>query len=117
MSESDQPGVASPSRQPKRLRIAGVTVLVLGLISAATLYWMGTYFAGRSEDDLLLGNARAESHQMELLYGKMGQLTIDLSDDLKRPGTQALLIAVVSILGAAGCFYFARLMDDDSGEA
>ena len=35
---------------------------------------------------------------MELLYGKMGLLTMELSDDLKQPGTQALLIAAVSIL-------------------
>jgi hypothetical protein len=32
---------------------------------------------------------------------------------LKQPGTQAILIALFSILLAAGCFYFARLLDID----
>jgi hypothetical protein len=88
--------------------------LFLGLACAGAVYWAGTHSAEPSEDELLPGNAKAESHQMELLYGKMGLLTMELSDDLKRPGTQALLIASVSILAAAGCFYFARLTDDDA---
>ena len=89
-------------------------MLALGLLSAGAVYWIGTHSTEPSEDDLLPGNARAESHQMQLLYGKMGLLTQELSDDLKQPGTQALIIATVSILVAAGCFYFARLSDDDS---
>ena len=64
------------------------------------------------EDDWLRGNARAESRQMGVLYGKMGILISQWSDDLKQPGTQAIVIAAVSILVAAGCFYFARLSDD-----
>ena len=91
----------------------GVVVLLLGLAGAGAVYWMGTHSGKPSEDELLPGNTRAESHQMELLYGKMGLLTMELSDDLKQPGTQASLIATVSILIAAGCFYFARLSDDD----
>ena len=97
----------------RMIRISHV-VLALGLLSAGAVYWIGTHSTELSEDDLLPGNARAESHQMQLLYGKMGLLTQELSDDLKQPGTQALIIATVSILVAAGCFYFARLSDDDS---
>ena len=88
--------------------------MFLGLACAGALYWARTYSAEPSEDELLPGNAKVESHQMELLYGKMGLLTMEWSDDLKQPGTQALLIAAVSILAAAGCFYFARLTDDDA---
>jgi hypothetical protein len=44
----------------------------------------------------------------------MGLLTQELSDDLKQPGTQAFLIGAVSVLIAAGCFYFARLEDDSN---
>ena len=114
MSATDSAATADSSRQrQKRLRIIGVAVLFVGLACAGAIYWIGTHSAEPSEDELLSGNARAESHQMELLYGKMGLLTMELSDELKRPGTQALLIAAVSILTAAGCFYFARLTDDD----
>ncbi len=106
-------GANPPRPQAKRLRVIGVVVLVLGLLGAGAVYWIRTHSGEPTEDELLAGNARAESHQMGLLYGKMGLLTQELSDDLKQPGTQALLIAAVSILIAAGCFYFARLEDDN----
>ena len=103
-----------PSRQPgKRLRLIGVIVLLLGLAGAATVYWRGTHSGEPTEDELLPGNARAETHQMGLLYGKMGVMISQWSDDLKQPGTQAVLIAGGSILIAAGCFYFARLLHDN----
>ena len=115
MTASDYHAAAdSACKRQKWLRIIGVVVLCLGFACAAAIYWARTHSAEPSEDELLPGNAKAESHQMELLYGKMGLLTMELSDDLKQPGTQALLIAAVSILGAAGCFYFARLTDDDA---
>ena len=113
MSVNGQTAAPAPSgRQQKRLRMIGVVVLLLGLAAAGAVYWIGTHSTEPSEDELLPGNARAESRQMELLYGKMGLLTQELSDDLKQPGTQAFLIATISILVAAGCFYFARLSDD-----
>jgi hypothetical protein len=60
----------------------------------------------------MVGYNRAESRQMGMLYGKMGLLIEDWTNDLKQPGTQATLIASASILIALGCFYFARLSDD-----
>ena len=46
---------------------------------------------------------------MEQLYGKSGLLIEEWFDDLKRPGTQATIIVVLSALIASGCFYLARL--------
>ena len=107
-------GSNPPCKQSKRLRVIGVVVLVLGLLGAGALYWIRTHSGEPTEDELLAGNARAESRQMQILYGKMGLLTQELSDDLKQPGTQAFLIGAVSVLIAAGCFYFARLEDDSN---
>lgn len=106
-------GANTPRQQAKRLRVIGFVALALGLLGAGAVYWIRTHFGEPSEDELLAGNARMEAHQMGVLYGKMGLLTQELSDDLKQPGTQALIIAAVSILAAAGCFYFARLEDDN----
>jgi hypothetical protein len=50
---------------------------------------------------------------MKILYGKSGELIEDWSNDLKQPGTQAIIIVVVSVIIASGCFYFVRLLDDD----
>jgi flagellar basal body-associated protein FliL len=115
MPVNDQTAGSNPSRkQQKRLKTVGVIVLLLGLTGAGAVYWMGTHSSGPTEDELLPGNARAESHQMGVLYGRMGILISQWSDDLKQPGTQAIIIATISILIAAGCFYFARLLDEDT---
>ena len=115
MSVNDPTAGSKPARKrPERLRMIGVIVLLLGLVAAGAVYWLGTHSSEPSEDELLPGNARAESRQMEILYGKLGLLTVELSNDLKQPGTQACIIATISILAAAGCFYVARLSDDDS---
>jgi len=50
---------------------------------------------------------------MGILYAKMGLLIEDWSDELKQPGTQAFIIAGAATLVALGCFYFARLLDND----
>jgi len=57
------------------------------------------------------GFNRAEQRQMGQLYGKSGLLIDEWSDDLKQPGTQAIIITGLSVLAFAGCFYFARLLD------
>jgi len=113
MTVDDQTAGPDPSsKQRARLRMIGVIVLLLGLGSAGAVYWLGTRSADSSDDPSIAGYAdatsRAESRQMGMLYGKMGVLTEDLCNALKRPGTQAIIIAAISMLIASGCFYFAR---------
>jgi hypothetical protein len=93
--------------------MAGVIVLVLGMAGAGVVYWMGTRSPDMSDDPSMVGYNRAETRQMGQLYGKSGLLIDEWFNDLKQPGTQAILIAGLSALVAAGCFYFARLSDDD----
>jgi hypothetical protein len=97
---------AALNREKACLRRAGVVVLSLGLVSAGILYWV------RSRDSNLEqyreSLARAESRQMQMLYGSSGGLAEDLTNALKRPTDQALLIVAVSGIIAAGCFYLGR---------
>ena len=90
------------------MRLIGIIVLILGLGSAGIVYWHGT----RAEDPRLeqyeQAQARAESRQMQMLYGTSGGLMEDLMNALKRPGNQAVLIIVISGLVAGGCFYLGR---------
>ena len=65
----------------------------------------------------MVGFNRAESRQMGQLYGKSGLLIEKWADDLKQPGTQAILIAGFSVMVFAGCFHFARLLDCDDHAA
>ena len=108
------PSLASPSARPaRRLRIIGVSVLVLGLAAAGLVYWLGTRSPNLNDDLSMVGFNRAERRQMGQLYGKSGLLIEQWSDDLKQPGTQAILIVTASAVVAAGCFYFARLLEAD----
>src|SRR5664280_1026033 len=106
-------GPQSCSKRAARLRIIGVIVLVLGLGSAGVVYWLGTRSPDVMDDLSMVGYNKARTRQMGMLYGKMGPVIEEWFDDLKQPGTQAEIIVGVSILAAAGCFYFARLLGHD----
>jgi len=103
---------SSSKKHSRRLRIIGVIVLLLGLGGAGLVYWLGTRSANAADNELLMqyneSTTRAERRQVELLFGKMGGFFDKVSDSLKQPGTQACLIAVVSILVARGFFFAAR---------
>ena len=105
-------GPDSSSTVRARLRIAGVIVLVLGLAGAGLVYRMGTRSPDVSNDLSMQGYNRAATRQMGLLYGKQGLLIEQWTEDLKRPGTQAIIILIFSAAVAAGCFYFARLSEN-----
>jgi hypothetical protein len=108
------PGSISPSSQRAgKLRIIGVIVLVIGIAGAGIVYWLGSRSPDLSDDLSMTGYNRAETRQMEILYGKQGELIEDWSNDLKQPGTQAVIIIVTAVLIAGGSFYFARLSDYD----
>lgn len=110
-------GPDSPSKTSARLRRAGVIVLALGIAGAAVVYWLGTRSPDASDDLSMVGYNKAQARQMGQLYGKSGLLIDEWFEDLKQPGTQAIIIAAVSALIAGGCFYLARLSagDDKTG--
>jgi hypothetical protein len=91
----------------------GVIVLALGIAAASVVYWIGTRSPDLSNDLSMLGFNRAETRQMGQLYGKSGLLIEQWSEDLKQPGTQAVIIVIFSTVITAGCLYFARLLDVD----
>jgi hypothetical protein len=111
-ANNETPGpISSAKRRGRRLRITAAIVLLLGIFGADLVYWLGTHSARLSDDPSLMGNEKAQSRQEEILYGKQSVLIDEWSHDLKRPGTQALIIVVTAALVAGGCFYFARLLD------
>ena len=103
--------IAALNREKARLRWIGAIVLALGLISAGILYWARS--RDTNLDQLRESQARAESRQMQLLYGSSGGLTSDLSSALKRPANQALIIVAISGLIAAGCFFLSRPLPEN----
>lgn len=104
---------SSSKRRARKLRIIGIIVLALGIASAGVAYWIETRSPDLSDDLSMVGYDKPAERQMEILYGKQGELIEDWFNDLKQPGTQAIIIVAVAALVASGCFYFARLLDDD----
>ena len=103
-------------QRARRFRIIGIIVLLVGIFSAGIVYWLGTRSPDVSDDLSMVGYDKSEQRQMGILYGKQGELIQDWSNDLKQPGTQAVIIILAAALVAGGCFYFARLLDyDDEG--
>ena len=97
----------------RRARIIGSTIGLAGIIAAGVVYWRGTQGPDFTEDASMVGYDRGARRQVGILYGKFGELTEDLSDELKKPGTQAILIIVVSAGISFGCFCFARLLENE----
>jgi len=107
------PGSSGPRRA--RLRRIGVLVLLLGLAGAVLVYCTGVPPPDWSADPSTARAYKTASRDLEINFGKMGLVLNDLMAALKRPGTQALLIAAASFLVSSGCFYFARLPEQDGG--
>ena len=96
-------------------RRIGIWVLIVGLCSAALVYVLRTWLAAPSPEDLLTNYQEANARQMGLLYGHSGVLMWEGLESLARPGTQAILIAVVTLLIAFICFRVGWV-DDDSAK-
>jgi hypothetical protein len=94
-----------------------VLVLLVGIGSAGLIYWIGTRSPDVMNDPSMVGFNNARRRQMGNLYGKMGLELDQFFDDLKQPGTQAEILIGISILAAAGCFYFARLTEHTDPKA
>jgi hypothetical protein len=89
----------------------GVLVLLLGLGGAGVVYWTGSPPEDLSADPATARAYKTEARDIEINFGKMGLILNDWMADLERPGTQAAIIALVSILVASGCFWFARWLE------
>ena len=109
------------STPANRLRFIGSGVLVLGLTAACVLYLVRSQSLAPTMDDLMPGYSERRARQTGII---MGGLVVELLQDaekLKEPFTQAVIIAVVSVLVAVMCFRVAWLMDrpadDEQGAA
>jgi hypothetical protein len=104
-------GPVPPPRSRPPLRTAGVLILLLGLAAAGTVYCTGAPPDDGSDDPATAPASKTELRNIEMNFGKMGVMMTGLLHNLKYPGTQALIIVLVTGLAASGCFYVARLQE------
>lgn len=88
--------------------------MVLGLAGAEIIYWRGAGASDLPDDPALLANEKAASRQAAVLYGNQAVVVQQWTDELSRPGTLAIIIILTASLAAGGCFYIARLIENDA---
>ncbi|MGD0410589.1 MAG: hypothetical protein ABSC18_02720 [Verrucomicrobiota bacterium] len=108
---SSAPGPDSSGKRRGRLRMIGVLVLLLGLGGAGTVYWTGTAPEDWSSDPATARAYKTETRNIEVNFGEMGLILNNIMAGLDRPDVQAAGIALVSILAASGCFWFAHWLE------
>jgi hypothetical protein len=115
MTDGDHtPGRGSSPRPGARVRLIGVVVLTLGLSGACLVYLTGPPPPEDLSSDPSTARAyKRDLRDTEMNFGRMGVIVNDLWADLQSPGAQAVLIAGVGVVVASGCFYFARLLDNE----
>ena len=111
------------------LNIVGVGVLILGMIGAVLVYEIGQARAASAaaagdgtwqDGSLTPYDSKSFSHDVQMYNGTAGVLVMkwwDFCDSLKRPGGRAMLVAVGSVVAAAGCFAAARRAGVRNNEA
>jgi hypothetical protein len=109
--------VSDTTRLANRLRFIGSGVLVLGVTGAYLFYRATAQSAAPTMDELLPGYSERRARQNGILMGSFVVWLLESADELKEPGTQALIIAAVSVLVALCCFRVAWLMDRPVDEA
>ena len=99
--------------QPQRLRAAGIAVLVLGIICACLFYYVQSRAAALTVEDLMPDFKRARDREIGIMMGHFGVMMLEWADALKRPSTEAFMIAAASALVARGCFRVAEVLEYD----
>ena len=97
------------------LNIMGVIVLLVGIGSARLVIQRGqppatnsTAIGGWQDSSLALMDSKTATRNIELYGGKVEVLMVQALDWLQRPAVLAILIALVAVLLALGCFLTAR---------
>jgi hypothetical protein len=96
--------------------MASVAVLLLGAAAAGAVYAFGAGPA-ESDDPATIAEDKIEAREAERMYGEVGVLERDWADNLKQPGTQAMLIAAITAVTAGGGFCAARLLEQRNRDA
>jgi hypothetical protein len=100
-------------RESERLRATGLLVLLLGIAGAGIYYWREARPATVTIADLQPDYDKSRAREMGRMMGHQGVMMLEWQDALDLPGTQAVIIAVVSALFAAYFFRAAWVLDDE----
>ncbi len=93
-----------------------VVVLLVGVAIAGTVYAFGSG-PMESDDPATIAEDKIDSRQAGQMFGDVGVLERDWANDLKQPGTQAILIVAITAVVAGGGLFAARLLERQGNHA
>jgi hypothetical protein len=116
-----RPVTGSSLRRRALCNILGAVMLAMGIVSAGMVIWneqsrsarrSGTSSSdsGWKDDSLSSEDSKTSTRQSEMLVGKVGALIAywwRRSTELASPEGVAMMFAMISVLAAFGCFFFA----------
>ena len=88
--------------------------MVLGVLVASYVYWIGIHPTQPSVEDLLPGSKRLAQRQVGLLYGHGGQIVYEWMQDARRPDVRAVIILIGAAIAA---YLYVRLSSNDAHES
>jgi hypothetical protein len=98
-----------PARQ---LRTVGAFVLICGCGGAALFHWWARTRAHvPTPEELLPGYQHARDRQRAILMGGFVAGLMESLDALREPDTQAIILAIISVVLAVGCFWIASMVE------
>jgi hypothetical protein len=108
------PNPESPSNpdslhhEKARLRKIGLLILIAGVCAAGLVYWIGNRPEDPALADYRQSEARAETRQMESLYGTSGDVIQKVMTGMRRPRNQAIAVIAITVAVSGVCFYLGR---------
>ncbi len=100
---ADKPANGAP------LRMIGVVVLVAGLVIAGLVYGLSKPPEVLPDELANPAGYKKSAREMDTIYGRMGGFSYAVTQDLKDPMVQAVIIAIGSVIVATGCFWVAEI--------
>ena len=104
----------TPAAKLKRLALL---VLVGGLAIAGLIYVLSPNPGSASADPRLTEYYDRQNEAAQRMWGGQGPLLMSLLESLKHARTYSVLVAGISVLGSAACFYLSLDAYDGSRKA
>jgi hypothetical protein len=100
-------------RRVKRLRRAGICVLVGGVLLARLVYRAALANYTPTVRELLPNSAALIDRQRGILFGRGGLAMFDWFDALQQPAGQAALVVIAGVIGAITLYQVAHHIEAD----
>ena len=109
---NDQTVRQGPGARRRRIRLAGLAILVCGFVAAWATYWWQTRAIDPLDAQMSVGARQAEDRQMAILYGPTGMTVLHWAGLVGEPEGEAGLVVLATVVASGICFRAAQFAED-----